>query len=308
MIEVQDIEDANRAADSLAEICESLVARWRDIGQQARVGSVPEARVSLDADDARRSLSLPRQPKNLEYAAGHISGEMVGAISLLLQAIATQLRARPLAPLTIWPLVRAELEYAGRVAWLLQPLEGDNDGSRRVARALLEQLASLQREKYTASKHSKPLGKKLRKDRDALREAIESLFPGDVDTPFESPKQIEEWRIGRESMLSLGKAIDLFIYLNAPKSKAMYDTLSDYSHPSITALAHQSVSEESGGVTFRSYPPDAELLDYQAKVGCLILYKAAHTIAGYYGLDDDPLERWADTVPHWFNLPDSSEK
>lgn len=308
MTDVQDVKNAEAVANGLAELCESLVVSWQQIGQQAFAGAPPEAPLSLDADDARRSLSLPDRPKNLEYAAGNISGELVGAISLLLQAVATQLRARPLVSLTIWPLVRAELEYAGRVAWLLEPLEGSNAGARRVARALLEQLSSLQRERFTAGKHSKTLAKQLKQDRDAALAAIESLFPGDVHTPLESPKQIEEWKIRGEPMLSLGKATDLFVSLHVKTGKGLYDTLSDYSHPSVMALARQSVAEESEGVTFRSYPPDAEVLDYQVRLGCLILYKAAHHIAGYYGLNTDPLERWAETAPgHWFNPTDNAE-
>lgn len=307
MTEAQDVKDANRTANMLAELCESLVVSWKEIGQQAFAGAPPEAPFSLDADDARRSLSLPDRPKNLEYAAGNISGELVGAISLLLQAVATQLRARPLVSLTIWPLVRAELEYAGRVAWLLEPLEGGNAGTRRVARALLEQLSSLQREKYTASKHSKPLEKQRKQEREALLGAIKSLFPDEVNTPVQSPEQIAEWKIGGEPMLPLGKAADLFVSLNFTLSKGLYDTLSDYSHPSVMALARQSTAEETEGATFRTYPPDDEVLDYQARLGCLILYKAAHHMAGYYGLNAAPLERWAETVPgHWFNLTNNA--
>jgi hypothetical protein len=309
MTDLKDVQDANRTADRLAELCESLVGSWRQIGQQAGNGAPAEARVLIDADEARRSLSLPDRPKNIEYAAGEMSGELVGAISLLLQAVATQLRARPLVSLTIWPLVRAELEYAGRVAWLLEPLESSNAGACRVARALLEQLSSLQRERFTAGKHSKPLEKQRKRERDELLDSIKSIFSDDVYTPMSSPDQIVEWKIGGESMLPLGKAIDLFVKLNLTSGKGLYDTLSDYSHPSVTALARQSVAEESGGVTFRTYPPNDELLDYQVSLGCLILYKAAQTIAGYYGLDDAPLERWADTVPgHWFNLPESPEE
>lgn len=290
----------------LAELCESLVASWQQIRQQTGAGAPPGTPVSLEADDVRRSL--PDRPKNIEYAAGQMSGELVGAISLLLQAVATLLRARPLVSLTIWPLVRAELEYAGRVAWLLEPLEDSDAGSRRVARALLEQLSSLQREKYTASKHSKPLEKQRKRERDSLLNSIESLFSDDVYTPLRSPEDIAEWKIGGQPMLTLGKANDLFVSLNFTSNKAMYDTLSDNSHPSVTALTRQSVAEESEGVTFTSYPPDADVLDYQVRLGCLILYKAAHTIAGYHGLNVDPLERWADTVPgHWFNPSDNGE-
>ncbi|WP_026539939.1 hypothetical protein [Paenarthrobacter nicotinovorans] len=309
MTDVQAVQEAEQAADMLADLCESLVVSWKEIGKQAGGDVPPEAQLSFDVHDARRLLSLPDRPKNLEYAAVYISGELVGAISLLLQAVSTQLRARPLESLTIWPLVRAELEYAGRVAWLLEPLEGSNTGARRVARALLEQVSSMQRERFTAGKlNNKPLVKQLKQARDAALKTIESLFPGDFHIPLDSPKDIEEWKIGGEPMLSLGKANDLFISLNAKTGIALYDSLSDLSHPSIMALARQSVAVEAEGMTFRTYPADAGVLDYQARVGCLILYKAAHHVAGYHGLNTDPLERWAETVPgHWFNSTDNAE-
>lgn len=302
MTDVPDVQDTEAVADTLAGFCESLVVSWKQVGQQAGSGFASDAPVSLEADDARRSLSLPDRPKNIEYAAGQIAGELVAAISLLLQAVATQLRARPVVPLTIWPLVRAELEYAGRVAWLLEPVQDSEAGSLRVARSLLEQLSSLQREKYTASKHSRPLEKQRKREREELLSSIKAIFPNDVYTPMESPEQIAEWRIGGQDMLSLGKANDLFVQLNFKSGKAIYDTLSDYSHPSVMALVRQSVAQEAEGVTFRSYPQDDEVLEYQVRLGCLILYKAAYTIANYHGLDANPLERWADTVPsQWFS-------
>lgn len=194
MIDVKDVQNTETVATGLAELCDSLIVSWQQIGQQAGAGAPPAAPVSFEADQVHRLLP-PERPKNIEYAAGQLSGELVGAISLLLQAVAMQLRARPLVSLTIWPLVRAEFEYAGRVAWLLQPLEGNDAGSRRVARALLEQLSSLQREKYTASKHSRPLEKQRKRERESLLGSIKSLFP-DVHTPLEKPEQIAEWKIG----------------------------------------------------------------------------------------------------------------
>lgn len=80
-------------------------------------------------------------------------------------------------------------------------------------------------------------------------------------------------------MISLGKANDRFIKLNFEQSKAIYDSLSDYSHPSILVLTRQSVAAESKGVISRVYPQDVDLLDYQVKLVCLVLYIAAYTIA-----------------------------
>lgn len=65
MADVQDVQDAGRAADMLAELCESLVVSWNEIGQHAGAGAPPEAQLSLDADEARSSLSLPDRPTTL---------------------------------------------------------------------------------------------------------------------------------------------------------------------------------------------------------------------------------------------------
>lgn len=282
---------------ALADLSDSLVDAWRVVARQGGAGARPGSQAALDATEAHREL--PAAGANEEHAAGYMSGRMVDAIALLLQSVGTQLRAEPLVPLAVWPLVRAELEHAGRVAWLLQPLEGSGAASRRVARAMLEHASALQRDKYTASKHSTPLAKALKRDRDNLLRRIGSLF-SDVDTPLDGPEKIVEWRIGGETMLGLGRAIDLFVSLNFTKGSGVYDVLSDRSHPSVTSLASQSVAEESEGVTSWSYPVNPDVLDFQVRLGCLILYKTAHTIASYYGLDASALESWAEEAPaHW---------
>lgn len=287
------------AAAELADLSDTLVAAWHLLAQQAGTGARPGSPAARDAEEAQRELR-PDVP-HVGHAAGQIAGRMVDAIALLLHAVGTQLRAEPMVPLAVWPLVRAELEHAGRVAWLLEPTTGSGTASRRAARALLEHASALQREKYTASKHSRPREKAIKRLRDDLLRRIGVLY-ADVHTPLEKPDQIGEWRIGGESMLGLGQAIDLFISLNFTKGSGIYDVLSDRSHPSVVSLATQSMADESEGVTSWSYPVDLDVLDFQVRLGCLILYKSAHAIAAYYGLDATVLEVWADRTPaHWLD-------
>ena len=285
-------------ASVLAEMGDSLVVAWRAVGAQAGGGPRPGSRAALDAAEIVKEL--PAGVDALEYAPGQFAGRMIDAIGLLLQSIGTQLRAEPLIPLAVWPLVRAELEHAGRVAWLLEPLKGKNAASRRAARALLEHASSLQREKYSASKHSRAMEKAFKRRRDDLLPRINAMF-SDVHTPLEKIDQIGEWRIGGEGMLGLGKAIDLFVTLNFVKGSGVYDVLSDRSHPSVMSLAVQSAPVEADGVTSWTYPVDPAVLDFQVRLGCLVLYKSAYAIANYYGLDASPLDHWADAAPaHWF--------
>lgn len=291
--------EEKRDAVALADLSDLLVAAWLEVARQAGAGPRPDSAAALDAAEAKREL--PAGVPNAEHAAGYMAGRMVDAIALLLQSLGTQLRAEPMVPLAVWPLVRAELEYAGRVAWLLEPLTGSAPAARRVARAMLEHASALQREKYTASKHSGPLAKTYKRNRDELLRRIGVLF-SEVHTPLETPDQIGDWRIGGETMIGLGKASDLFLSQNFTKGSGVYDILSDRSHPSVMSLASQSVAEESEGVTSWTYPADPEVLDFQVRLGCLILYKSAHTISAYYGLNSAPLERWADETPaHWLD-------
>lgn len=290
--------DERRNAEDLAELSDALVAAWGEVGRQGGTGARSGSQATMDATAARREL--PTGAANIEHAAAQMSGLMVDATALLLRSVATQLRAEPLVPLAVWPLVRAELEYAGRVAWLLEPLQGNSSGSRRVARAMLEHASALQREKYTASKHSNSLVKVRKRERDALLRRVEALF-SDVHTPLDIA-QIGEWRIGNEPLLGLGAASQLFLSLNFTKGSGIYDVLSDLSHPSVVSLARQATIEDIDGVTTQSYLVDPDVLDFQVRLGCVILYKAAHTIASYCGLDATALERWADEAPaHWLS-------
>ena len=84
--------------------------------------------------------------------------------------------------------------------------------------------------------------------------------------------------------------------------RGLYDVLSDCSHPSLVRLATQSsMVEMGGGVSELRYVVPPDLLEWQARAACMILYQSAHLVAGYFGLDDSPLESWADRVPsRWF--------
>ena len=225
---------------------------------------------------------------------------MVDAIVLLLRSVVTLLRAEPLITLGLWPLVRAQFEYAGRVAWLLEPLSGEDAGSRRMARGMLEHLSALQRQRFTAGKWDRARAKQFKDARDGLRARITRLF-GDVHTPMEKPEQIDEWRIGGETMLSLGKAVSRFLTLNLSNGAALYDVLSDNSHPSVISLAFQSTESDEGGVTSSSYPPIPRVVNYQVRLGCIALYKSALMIINYFGFPSVALDQWAAKAPtHWF--------
>jgi len=292
-------DDGGLGVAELADLCEALIAAWHHDAVLSASGAAPGSQADVDIA-ALLDLFPQGVPANVEHAHEQMSGRMVDAIVLLLQSVATLLRAQPLIMLGLWPLVRGEIEYAGRVAWLLEPFPEGGAGTRRMARALLEQLSGLQRQRFTAGKWSAAQAKKFKRNRDELLERVRGLFD-DVYTPLEKPEQIEQWVIGGETMAPLGKAAKLFLTLNLSDGDAIYDVLSDNSHPSVISLALQSTVSDHDGVTIWSYPAIPAALNFQVRVGCIALYKAALTILNYFGFPSVALDQWAAEAPaHWF--------
>jgi len=70
----------------------------------------------------------------------------------------------------------------------------------------------------------------------------------------------------------------------------------------VRSLRRQSTEVASDGVTTRPWDFDDHLAQEQERLAGLIFSKASHLVAGYHGVDDSALERWASSVPAaWFN-------
>ncbi|MCK2032208.1 hypothetical protein [Microbacterium sp. KSW4-4] len=294
-------DEGDLSATELAKVCEALLAAWHEDASRSRHGAAPRSASDLDAASVRSAFPQGL-PDNLEYAHGQMAGQMVDAIMLQLQSVVTLLRADPMIPLGLWPLVRSEIEYAGRVAWLLEPFPGVDVGRLRVARGMLEHLAAIQRQRFTAGKWNGQRAKQFKTKREELLKRIRGLFD-EVRTPLEKPQQIDEWQIGAEKMLPLGQSVSLFLdhLLNGD---ALYDVFSDNSHPSVVSLAFQSSRSDVEGVTSMTYPAIPRVINFQVRLGCLTAYKSAQMILGYYGFPMDALEKWAIDAPsQWFEGP-----
>ena len=182
----------------------------------------------------------------------------------------------------------------------LEPDLGPKSGERRVARFYLEAIASLQRERFTAGKLDKTRAKQLKRERDARIAEAESVF-GVFAPDLSGMDKIETWEMHGENMLGLGAGAAHFVDSCFTKGVGLYDFLSDFSHPSLTAILRQTPKVETDGVARRPWMTALDIVEAQARIGCLIFYKACYLLAGYYALDESPLERWADTVPAaWF--------
>jgi hypothetical protein len=293
-------DDGDLDPAELADLCEALLAAWHYDAVYSAGGAARDSQAALDVA-AILQLFPKGVPVNLEHAHIQMSGRMVDAIVLLLQSVVTQLRAEPTIILGLWPLVRAEIEYAGRVAWLLEQLPEEDAGARRMARALLEQLSGLQRQRFTTGKWNPAQAKKFKRNRDELLGHVTELFD-DVHTPMERPEQIERWSIGGETMAPLGKAAKLFLSLNVSNGDAIYDVLSDNAHPSVISLALQSSVSGDDGVTIWSYPAIPRVVNFQVRIACIALYRAALTTIKYFGIPSAALDQWAADAPaHWFS-------
>jgi len=294
-------DDGDLSPAELAFVCEALIAAWHHDAAASAGGATPGSQAALDLA-AVRKLFPDRTPASFEHAHEQMSGQMIDAIVLLLQSVSTQLRARQVITVSLWPLVRAEFEHAGRVAWLLEPFSDEDAGGRRMARALLEQLSAAQRQRFTNGKWNPARAKQFKTNRDELLDKIRILFD-DVYTPMDRPEQIDKWRIGGEVMAPLGKAIELFLKRNFSNGDAIYHILSDYSHPSVISLALHSSASDEDGVTIWSYPPIPRVINFQARLACAALHNIALAILQYFGYPSIAIDRWAsEAPPHWFGL------
>lgn len=248
--------------------------------------------------------AYPQAVKNVEYAPVQAATAYADLIRLQLAAISALLRAREVVG-TLWPIVRAELEVAGRVAWLLHPTVEQPAAEVRVARYYLEAISSLQRARFTSGKYDQAAEKSNKARRDATIATAKGLFP-DLALELGTPDVIGGWVLRGEPMMGLGAGANLFAKLFLSGSgKALYDILSDYSHPSLVSIESQTRLVDDGKVASNPWVVPPETVEHQCRWACTILYKTWHLISAYLQLDVSPLERWADGVPEeWFNKTD----
>ena len=286
------------ALDHLANTCAAIIHAWRRFG--AAHAAVPTETSRIAADVRQFEKFNGTIPKNVGYAPGQFAGLYVDAIAQHVEAFEALIRTRRLT-VAPWPIVRAALEVAGRVAWLLEPDLGERSGERRVARFYLESISSLQRDRYTVGKYDRARAKRVKRNRDAQIAEATAVY-GDLNLDLSKIENIESWTIHDEPYLGLGAAVQRFTDLCFTEASGLYDHLSDYSHPSLLATTRQTTSGEGDGVTSRTWTVDVTTIEHQTRLTCLILYKAAHLIADYYDTDAALLERWADfATPAWFN-------
>jgi hypothetical protein len=285
--------------DELATICDGLVVACHEVARGSAEHPDPGSQIALESSVFRADHE--NAPNNLEYAPAQAATSFAESIRLQLAAISALLRSREVVG-SLWPLVRAQLETAGRVSWLLEPTIAQPAGEVRVARYFLEVVSSLQRQRFTTGKYDRSAEKYFKTQRDATIETAQEVFP-ELAFDLSGPDVIPAWTLNGEPMIGLGAGAALFgsHYLTGP-SKALYDILSDYSHPSLVSIELQSRVVDDGEVSSSPRAVTVDEVEHQVRWACIILYKTCQIICAYLGLNSAALEQWADLVPKsWFD-------
>jgi hypothetical protein len=287
--------------DEFADICDALIVACREVTSGS--GDLPDPASQIAQESEVFRSAHTDAPANIEYGPAQGATTYADSIRLQLASISALLRAREVVG-SLWPIVRAELEIAGRVAWLLEPTVEQPAAEARIARYYLEIISSLQRQRFTTSKYDSSVGKYFKAQRDATMATAKSLFP-DLAFDLSSPERISGWALHGELMVGLGAGANLFArhFMTGPGS-ALYDILSDYSHPSLVSIELQTRLVDDGEVSSRPWVISQEDVEHVCRWACIILYKTCDLICGYLGMDASPLERWADSAPErWFSQP-----
>lgn len=238
---------------------------------------------------AQEAAALPSRidaPERLMRAITQDAAVYVTAATQHLRSLARLMG--PEIVLSGWSVTRTLAEHCGRAAWLLGP---DATPTGRVARYYMERIVSLHIARLATEQiGNRRFAKELRKNREALLRQAEQIFPG---TKLFEPEELNDWEVGGEPYAGLGKAVNAF-GRDSLGGKALYDVLSTYTHPSLYRLSAQTKVTQLEDRLHHGYVAEPEVIQWQFAVASGSVYRAAHHVVGYLGIDDAPLEHWAE--------------
>lgn len=287
--------------DEWAHTCRGLWAAWESfalaLARDAREGSIAHA--DFTAFAAKHPDANPR----IGHAAGRWGSRYVAGMGAHLLGLAALLEQRELR-LSVWAVVRAELELAGRAAWLIGPdIDSSCPSDTRAARFLMEALADARRhERAARSRKDADARRALKKAVQRVEADIDVTFPGhaslvgipeDIDNP--------DWELSGEKAVGLSAGVKLFAHVAFDGAPGLYDSFSRLAHPSFVTLEKLAPTSKREQTVVSDYVTSEEQVVELVRLACLSFYKAAHLVAGYFLIDDSPLEEWAKESPaNWF--------
>ncbi|MGF9663155.1 hypothetical protein AAIH25_14960 [Arthrobacter crystallopoietes] len=272
----ESYEDAVAGMLDLATTWDALAFRCGD--------ATPKfSQCAVEAKALPTSIEVPVQ---LTRAIAGDAVSYVSAASQHLRALATLLG--PEIVLTGWSVIRATAEYCGRVNWLLNPGATPTD---RVARFYMERIVSIHMTRMATDKigqkqASKQYKQKRQQVLNEARQVFRDITLFDNDGP-------NGWVVGDQPYASLSSAVNTFgkEQLNAD---GLYDMLSGFTHPSLIRLGAQTTTVRLEDRLHHAFVADPGVLRWQFALACACVYRAAHLVTSYLGMDATPLEEWAD--------------
>lgn len=263
-----------------------LASAWDAVAYRCGDATTSSSRCAQEAAVLPSDVESPEQ---LTQAIAQDAATYVTAASQHLRALAALLG--PEIVLTGWSLTRALAEHCGRAAWLLG-LDATPKG--RVARFYMERVVSL----HMARMATKQIGDRkhateLRRGREDLLSQARKLFP---DIALFELEELNDWSVGCEPYAGLGKAVNDF-GRDSLGGKGLYDVLSTFTHPSLYRLRAQTTVTQLEDRVHYAFTAEPDVVRWQLGVACSSVYRAAHHVVAYLGVDDTPLEQWADDHP-----------
>lgn len=250
-LEAQPSDELAKLLDEWASLIEIIVRPGAAVGRANAVGPRLGSPLATGVDYLRTHSTIPEGALELvaRDSLGYLS--MAGRHCL---AVSRLLAGREIF-VSLMPLLRAQLETYGRIAWFLEP--ADEAGNRilpyrRVARHHMDVLASLCRRRYSASRRGDRASvvKLLKQERDAARRRTLELFPT-AQLDWSEPGDEGQWHCGDDDYLGLGGGAALFNRVVEAKANGHYDSLSDLTHPSIiTARQLTRENQQNGYVSY----------------------------------------------------------
>lgn len=290
--------------DPLANACRDLWGAW--VGTSAQLGQVP-AVDSLASKYAHAfAAKHPDARPTIGWAAGQFAGRYVSGMGAHVLGLAALLSGRELR-LSHWAVIRSQLELGGRAAWLIAP---DKDGhlpepDAQIARVLMEALADARRHAKTASAAKLPADVK-----DAFAGGVTqveadltAVFPDWILTglPEDHVKVEDKWTLAGERHVALAAGVKRFADFAFERVPGLYDRFSVLAHPSWVSLQALAPARDVDGVSVAEYSIEVAEVVKLVRLGCLALFRAAHLVVMYYGLDDTALTSWSNRHSDWFS-------
>jgi hypothetical protein len=297
--------------DQWAALLRESVALSFAVAQSNAAGPRQGSPYALEVEELSADTRFPDGPLELVTLD---TLRYLGGASRHCLAIADLLTTRE-AVISLMPLLRAQLETYGRIAWFLAPDMEDKVEDReekrytrvtpqmRVARHHMEYLATICHRRYSASRRgdSRSRQNEIKLDRENVRRKLLALFP-DAQVEWRCPGDEFEWKCCGHAYCGLGEATTLFSRLVRTGDRGNYDSLSDLAHPSLITIQQLTGSTDVGNHLRYEWHIDRGSIARQVWSSGALHCTATKLVAAWLGqpIDavDEFLDRFEAACPH----------